>query len=182
MKPIYLREIVNQNVIYRTKNDAGRLIIFGIGCIGMGLSAAPLFLSIHETSNIILPMSMGITAAIFGGASLVALMLPKDSALSYGSVLGGGLLGLISLNLTGIILNYTYGPNIYSSTLWTAESYLGIGIFTLLIVYDTHVAIKRYQKGDADHLGMSIQILLDLWNLILRIANEIAKAQAKKKK
>ena len=37
-------------------------------------------------------------------------------------------------------------------------------------MYDTHVAIKRYEKGDADHLGMSIQILLDVWNLIIRIA------------
>lgn len=182
MKPTYLREIVKEDVIYRTKNDVGRLLIFGMGCIGMGFSAAPLFLSIHEISNIILPMTMGITAAIFGGASLVALMLPKDSALGYGSVLGGGLLGLISLNLTGILLNHTIGPNIYSSTLWTAESYVGIGLFSMMIIYDTHVAIRRYQKGDADHLGMSIQILLDLWNIIIRIATEIAKAQAKKKK
>ncbi len=51
-----------------------------------------------------------------------------------------------------------------------------------MLMYDTHTAIKRYEKGDADHLGMSIQILLDVWNIIIRIATEIAKAQANKNK
>jgi hypothetical protein len=51
-----------------------------------------------------------------------------------------------------------------------------------MIIYDTHLAIKRYARGDADHLGMSIQILLDIWNIIIRVATELAKAQANKKK
>ena len=61
----------------------------------------------------------------------------------------------------------------------TMESYVGIGLFNLMLMYDTHLAIARYEKGDADHLGMSIQILLDLWNLIIRIAKEIAKNKLK---
>lgn len=52
----------------------------------------------------------------------------------------------------------------------TGESYIGIGAFSLLIMYDTHLAIKRYEKGNSDHLGMSIQILLDVWNIIMRVA------------
>lgn len=47
-----------------------------------------------------------------------------------------------------------------------------------MILYDTHIAIKRYEIGDADHLGVSIQILLDVWNLIIRIATAIAKTKA----
>lgn len=50
-----------------------------------------------------LPLTMGITSAIFGGASLVGLLMPRGFMVGYGSVLTGGLLGLIGLNLTGLL-------------------------------------------------------------------------------
>lgn len=124
-------------------------------------------------------MTMGITASIFGGASLMGFFLPKSYVMGYSTILGGGMLGLLGLNASGLLAGKFLGYTLYANTLSTAESYLGIGLFTMMIVYDTHVAIKRYQKGDADHLGMSIQLLLDLWNLIIRIAASMAKDKKK---
>jgi FtsH-binding integral membrane protein len=173
---------LKEDTIYRTANDPFRLGIFGIGCIAMGLSASPLFLAVQEVSSAILPMTMGVTAAIFGGASLMGLILPRTMMLGYGGVLGGSLFGLISLNATGMLAAKYLGITVFANTLTTAESYIGVGIFSLMIIYDTHQAIKRYERGDADHLGMSIQILLDIWNLIITIAKEIAKAKMKQDK
>lgn len=170
---------MKDDTIYRTSNDPARLAMFSIGCIAMGLSASPLFLAIQDVSNAILPMTMGVTAAIFGGASLMGLIMPRTMMLGYGGVLGGSLFGLIGLNATGMLAAKYLGITVFANTLTTVESYMGIGIFTLMIIYDTHLAIKRYQRGDADHLGMSIQILLDIWNLIIAIAKEIAKAKMK---
>lgn len=36
-------------------------------------------------------------------------------------------------------------------------------------MYDTHLALRSYNSGEADHLGISIQFVLDIWNLLLRI-------------
>jgi FtsH-binding integral membrane protein len=155
--------------------------MFGVGCIAMGLSASPLFMAVQEASSSILPMTMGVTAAIFGGASLMGLLMPKSKMLGYSGILSGSFLGLVGLNASGMLAAKFLGITLFANTLTTPESYLGIGIFTLMIVYDTHQAIKRYERGDADHLGMSIQILLDIWNLIIAIGKEIAKDKANQK-
>jgi FtsH-binding integral membrane protein len=118
--PKFFLEQKGEDTIYRTQNDAARLTIFGIGCIAMGLSASPLFLTVHEVSNTILPMTMGITAAIFGGASIAGLILPRSMMLGYGGVLMGGLFGLIGLNLTGLLAAKFLGITLFASTLTTA--------------------------------------------------------------
>lgn len=124
---------------------------------------------------------MGVTTAIFGGASLMGLLLPRGSMFGYGSVLMGGLIGLLGLNFSGILAAKYLGMGLFATTLSTLESYIGIGLFSALLIFDTHTAIKRYKCGDADHLGMSIQILLDVMNLIIRIAREIAKRKLEDK-
>ena len=100
----------------------------------------------------------------------MGFLLPRGFMLGYGSVLTGGLVGLLCLNFSGILAAKFMGMSLFASTLSTVESYFGIGLFSALLIYDTHTAIKRYKTGDADHLGMSIQILLDVINLIIRIA------------
>lgn len=115
-----------------------------MGVAGLGLSAAPLFMMAHAVSPTILPTALGITTAIFGGASLVAYSMPKDKMLGFGGVLTGSLLGLIGLQLIGLLSAAFMGPNALSTLLFSANNYLGIGLFSALIAYDTHVAIKMY--------------------------------------
>ena len=62
---------------------------------------------------------MGVSAAMFGGASLLGLFLPRGFMLGYGSVLMGGLSGLIGLNLAGLLAAKFLGVGIFASTLST---------------------------------------------------------------
>lgn len=121
--------------------------------------------------------ALGLTAGIFGGASAVAYMMPKDKMLGYGRVFSGSLLGLIAIQLIGIGSSLVMGPNALSMMLFQADTYLGIALFTGLIAYDTHVAIKQYETGEADHLGMSVQLLLDFWNLLIRIMQVLGRSR-----
>ena len=99
----------------------------------------------------------------------MAYALPKDKMLGYGKIFGGSLLGLIAMQLVGLGSAYFLGPNALSSLLFSIDNYAGILLFSGLIAYDTHVAIKEYEMGNADHLGISVQLLLDFWNLLIRV-------------
>lgn len=99
----------------------------------------------------------------------MAYMMPKDKMLGYGRVFMGGLLGLIGMQLVGLGAAYFMGPNALSSLLFNVNTYGGILLFSGLIAYDTHVAMKNYEMGNADHLQMSIQFLLNLWNILIRV-------------
>lgn len=89
--------------------------------------------------------------------------------LSAGRVLGGSLLGLIGLQLVGLLAYLVTGPNVLSSLLFRADNYLGIALFSAFVAYDTHVAIKSYEMGQADHLGISISFIMDIWNILMRV-------------
>lgn len=169
MAPIPANETYNGIPILKTANSPARLALYGLGLAGLGLSAAPLFSYAYFTSPHILPSAIGISAAIFGGASLVAYSMPKDKMLSTGRILGGSLLGLIGLQLVGLVSYLITGPNALTSLLFRADNYLGILLFSAFVAYDTHVAIKSYEMGYADHLGMSISFIMNIWNILMRV-------------
>ncbi len=155
-----------------SKNSILRQALSGMGTIGLGLSAAPLLAFASAVNPTIVPTCLGLTTAIFGGASLVAYRMPKDSMLKYGGVLGGSLLGLIGLQLGGLAYAAIFGANPFIGMLFNASNYIAVGLFTALIAYDTHMAIKMYELREPDHLGMAAQFLLDFWNIftsLLRI-------------
>lgn len=112
---------------------------------------------------------------IFGGASLMAYTMPKDKMLGYGRIFMGSLLGLIGMQLVGLGSAYFMGPNALSTLLFQLDNYVGIALFAGLIGYDTHVAIKQYEQGLADHLGMSVQMLLNFWNILIRVMQIMSK-------
>jgi FtsH-binding integral membrane protein len=120
-------------------------MMYGLGVVGLGCSAAPLLAMASMISPTIIPTALGLTAAIFGGASLAAYRMPKDSMLKYGNVLGGSLLGLIGLQLVGLLSTFIVGPNPFAMTLLSGSNYIAIGLFTAFIAYDTHVAIRLYE-------------------------------------
>lgn len=55
--------------------------------------------------------------------------------------------------------------------------YGGIPLFTGLIAYDTHKSIEKYNSGDPDHLGCSVELYLDFMNLFVRFVEIIGKIQ-----
>ena len=116
-----------------------------MGIIGLGLSAAPLIGFANMMNPTILPTALGLTAALFGGASMAAYRMPKDSLLSYGRILGGSLLGLIGLQLVGLGSLYFVGMNPFATMLLNTSTYVSVGLFTAFIAYDTHVAVRMYE-------------------------------------
>lgn len=168
MRPTNIVQKINGVEIFKTTNSPLRLGLYGMGILGLGMGAAPLFMMAQAVSPTILPTALALSSAIFGGASLVAYNMPKDKMLGMGGVLMGSLLGLIGLQVVGLLTAAFTGPNALSTLLFSANNYLGIGLFSALIAYDTHVAIKMYEMREADHLGMSVQFLLNFWNILLR--------------
>jgi len=57
-----------------------------------------------------------------------------------------------------------------SFVLHRADTYVGLGIFSAMVAYDTHLALKSYEIGNADHLMISVGFVLDFWNILLRVA------------
>ena len=143
-----------------------RKVLYGVGVVGLGLSTAPLIGFANAISPTILPTALGLTIALFGGASLAAYSMPKDSLLSYGRILGGGLLGLIGLQLAGIGSVFFFGANPIATMLMSTTTYMAVGLFTAMIAYDTHYAIKMYEEQLPDHLSVATNFLLDFWNIL----------------
>jgi len=169
IQPTYINEYVNGHLIHKTANSPGRIALYSLGLAGLGMTAAPALAMAAAVSPSAIPMAMAMTAAIFGGASLAAYNIPSDKMASIGKILFGSLLGLIGLQLVGLLAHLITGPNMLSTLLFRADNYLGILLFSGFVAYDTHVAINSYEAGAADHLGMSVQFLLDVWNIFIRL-------------
>ena len=151
------------------KNSIMRQLLFGTGILGLGLSITPMIGMINVMDPTILPTALGITLAIFGGASLVAFNMRKGSLLSYGKVLGGSLFGLICLQLVGIGSLFFTGPNPFAYMLLNASTYISAGLFTAFVAYDTHLAVKMYEQNMPDSLGLAANFVLDFWNIFVSI-------------
>jgi FtsH-binding integral membrane protein len=145
MRPIRVEENILGNYLLKTQNPISRILLYSLGVTSLGLSASPLFAYISMISPNIIASSLAITLGIFGGASIMAYAMPKDKMLGYGRVLTGSLLGLIGLQLFGLGTAYFMGgPNTLTYLLFSLDNYAGILLFSALIAYDTHVAIKIY--------------------------------------
>jgi FtsH-binding integral membrane protein len=174
MKPEYIvvtEKLTNleQTETIVSRNSFLRSALYGTGIIGLGLGTAPLLQFAAMVSPTIVPTCLGLTAAIFGGASLAAYQMPKDKMLGYGRVLTGSLIGLIALQLAGLGAAFFMGPNLFSVMMMKSSSYIAVALFTAFIAYDTHFAIKMYEMGQPDHLGAAIGFLLDFWNIFTNL-------------
>lgn len=79
-----------------------------------------MFLYAQTLNPSIIPSAIGITSGIFGGASALAYFMPKDKMLGYGSILMGSLLGLIGMNILGLLAGVIIGPNPFTFLLFRA--------------------------------------------------------------
>lgn len=145
--------------------------------IGLGVSASPVFLSVKLASPTIIPAALAVTTGIFGGASLMAYAYPSDKIIGFGRVLSGSLLGLVCMQLIGLASAIVLGPNFLSQLIFAMDNYVGIVLMFGLIGYDTHVAIKEFEKGNVDHLEVSIRFLLGVWNILIRVVTILANSK-----
>jgi hypothetical protein len=69
----------------------------------------------------------------------------------------GGLIGLLTINIAGILSGVFYGPNAFMYTAHSFDLFIGSALFTAFIAYDTHQAILMYKMGNPDHLQVIIE-------------------------
>jgi len=172
-------DTVGKKEIKYSVNSQGRLLGY-TGLVGsMGVVISPLTSIVMELDPMIVPSSVAITGLIFGGASLYAYKQPRASLLPLKATLYGALTGFIGLGLFSIACAYLFGW--YGLlTIWhTFDIYVGIGLFSMFIASDTHLAIQKYKNGNPDHLGCAVEIYLDLMNILIRVMEILAKNQKK---
>eukprot|EP01125_Pyxidicula_operculata_P022829 TRINITY_DN9601_c0_g1_i1.p1 TRINITY_DN9601_c0_g1~~TRINITY_DN9601_c0_g1_i1.p1 ORF type:complete len:315 (+),score=80.69 TRINITY_DN9601_c0_g1_i1:87-1031(+) len=136
-----------------------------LGVAGLlGMTLTPL-LAI-SSPGVILAAAVG-TSGIFGGFTLAALKAKRKSMLMLGGPLIGGLfvvlfcaffpplMGLLGIKLSAAVLSAFY--NVYL--------YLGLGVFSLFVAYDTQLMIEAYKAGDDDHVSPAFNMFLNLLNI-----------------
>ena len=77
--------------------------------------------------------------------------------------------------MLGLGSTLIFGPNALSALVHNVDIYGGIGLFTLMSIYDSYMAKQMYLKGEADHLGCATTVYLDFINLLIRIMEALAK-------
>ncbi len=178
-QPTYKEDSIDGEPIIYSENPTGREIAFWTLPVGMGVMITPMMSMIIATDPMI-PVAATMTAAvIFSGAAFVSKRLKDSTMLQWKAPLMVGLGGLLCLQLAGIGTSLFMGSNSFSTMIHSVDVYGGIGLFTLMSVYDSYKARKMYLKGKPDHLGCATTIYLDMMNLIIRIMEAYARAQKK---
>lgn len=162
------KKIQGKNAPY-AEQPLARKISYAAIFTGMGMSLSPLIMMADMMNPVIVPMSIALTMFTFGGISAYAYNRPLGSFDKLSGVLTGGLFGLIGMSLVSLGSYLIMGPNPLSYALMRVEPYLALGIFSGFIAYDTHQAIESYKLGDYDHLGASVQMYLNVVNLLSAI-------------
>jgi FtsH-binding integral membrane protein len=80
----------------------------------------------------------------------------------------GALTALIGLQLIGMLSAFMGNPA-FAASLFRADLFLGIGLFSAMTAYDTHQAIQMYEEANADHLQCSLSFYLNFVNILVRI-------------
>jgi FtsH-binding integral membrane protein len=163
----------NSAEILYSINSTGRLISYGSLVSGMGVTMVPLC---GMFPHALIPAFVA-SSSIFAGSTLWAMKKGVGELKPYGSILYGGLSGLVGVSLMGLGSNLFFGTNWFGDMTHLISLYGGIPLFTGLIAYDTHKAIEMYESGNPDHLGCSTQLYLDFINLFVRFIEIINKIQ-----
>ena len=145
-----------------SENSPARLALYStfVGC--SGLIMAPLVGHYLIMNPLI---ALGLFHTVMYVSFYYVFTRPKDSLLWLGGPLKGVLVSMIGIQLLSLGVSWTYGPNMFSIMAYRADVYLGTGLFTAFVAYDTQVAIKDYENGNADHLGASMRMFLNFQNL-----------------
>eukprot|EP00943_MAST-04B_sp_MAST-4B-sp1_P002387 g2387.t1 len=134
-----------------------------LGAFGFlsGMSAGPLIAMSLHMDPLILPMALLGSCAIFGGATMASLFAKEGSMLKLGAPLMGGMFALIGIS----VLSMFY-PN---PMLYNINLYGGLGLFTVFIAYDTHLAIEDYKQGQRDPLTHAASFFINFMAVFKRL-------------
>lgn len=165
LAPLGMVFYISAKVMHMSRE--GAMMSFWIFSVLMGVSLAAIFMA-YTTASI--AKVFFITSATFGAMSLYGYTTKKDLT-GMGSFLFMGLLGIIIASLVNIFLR--------SSAIDFMVSFLGVGIFTGLIAYDTQKLKRQYFQlaGSAGNTEMvakisifgALTLYLDFINLFIML-------------
>lgn len=159
----------NDHGCFRTENPPLREASFWGLATGMGLAFAPMLGMTQAIDPSILPSALVISGSILGGCAYASTRIQDETIMAWKAPLGVGLLTLLGTQVVGLASMMLFGPGPFSSLLHNVDIYGGVALFTAMSIYDSHIARKSYQEGNADHLGCATSLYLDFINLFVRI-------------
>eukprot|EP01090_Pellita_catalonica_P017827 TRINITY_DN5503_c0_g1_i1.p1 TRINITY_DN5503_c0_g1~~TRINITY_DN5503_c0_g1_i1.p1 ORF type:complete len:338 (+),score=30.50 TRINITY_DN5503_c0_g1_i1:23-1015(+) len=139
-----------------------RLGMLGTFAALEGMMCAPLILSTQFSQPGLLLAAFAGTSAIFAGFTITALVAKRASFLKYGGVLFGGLLLTCGLGIAAQFL--ALPPIFYNIYMWG-----GLGIFSVLVAYDTQAMIERATRKEADVVNDSLGLFMNFVNIFIRL-------------
>jgi len=176
-KPTYHSTLVGDEPVYYTKNPKWREWSFWGLSASMGLTMSPLVHIIMKSDPFVVPASILISSYIFGSCALYSYRTANTQILQWKAPLMIGLGGLVGMQFAGLVVSMFMGPNSFSSIVHNVDVYGGIGLFTLMSIYDSYIAKQMYIRGDPDHLSCTLTLYLDFMNLLIRVMEALAKAR-----
>ena len=177
--PKYIKEHKNGVDIIVSKDEPMRKYSFYALTIGTGMVMAPIFGIILDISPEIIPLSLFLSTSIFGGCAYISTKIKSATMMSWKVPLYSSLSTLLSVQLLNLGALLICGPNSFTELLTSIDVYGGIGLFTMMSIYDSYRCQAKYLKGKPDTLGCATQLFLDFMNLLIRIMEAMAKAKKK---
>jgi len=182
--PVYTeRESLYKGIVLRERvldGPPGRYLAYGALCAGMGAVIAPMVAMTAAVSPTILPVATCLSVATMGGASLFAYLRPEGSLLSWGAPLSGALTGFVGLGLLSLGSQLLFGANVFSDVWMHVDTIGGIGLFSALTAYETHLSVQAYRSGQPDHVECATSLYLNFINLLIRIMKLLVDAKRSK--
>ncbi|KAF7727726.1 Bax inhibitor 1 [Apophysomyces ossiformis] len=147
-----------------------RWVLLGTYALFSGISLSTL-ISVYthwDPSGSLLLVALSSSVFIFLAFSASAMLANRRSLL-YVSGMAGSLLGILIWASLANVLFFR------SSSLFSAELYLGLIAFSGFVVYDTQIIVERASAGLLDVPGHALELFMDLFSLFIRLAMIILK-------
>lgn len=166
--------------IERDDRPASKKWYYGF-CAVNGVMVAPITSLAFATSPYTLPLATALTACTIGGTSMYAKYNTNKDIGVWGAPLFGALAGMVGMSIVSIGAHLIFPASGILGMWFGIEPYLGIGLFSMLNVYDTHVAITKYKENpNVNPYEVVFGIYQNALNLFIRFLQILIKAQSKK--
>eukprot|EP00800_Vazella_pourtalesii_P008157 TRINITY_DN216_c0_g4_i1.p1 TRINITY_DN216_c0_g4~~TRINITY_DN216_c0_g4_i1.p1 ORF type:complete len:236 (-),score=31.73 TRINITY_DN216_c0_g4_i1:270-977(-) len=137
-----------------------------------GFGSGPLLQMALAVNPAIIPAACLAGVVIFLCFSMAALMAERRSMLYLGGYLSTGLMLLILAGFLNIFFR--------SSMVFNFQIYLTLMVFIAFIPFDTQMILERFDLGDQDHIMHSLDLFIDLVQVIRMLIVILTKKEQKK--
>eukprot|EP00607_Mallomonas_marina_P002409 CAMPEP_0182428992 /NCGR_PEP_ID=MMETSP1167-20130531/25357_1 /TAXON_ID=2988 /ORGANISM="Mallomonas Sp, Strain CCMP3275" /LENGTH=183 /DNA_ID=CAMNT_0024612279 /DNA_START=536 /DNA_END=1087 /DNA_ORIENTATION=+ len=172
IKPKKDTYIEDGELIYFTQNPPLRQLAFVGVSVGSGLTLSPFMHVLTQFDPAILPISIFISAVIFGTGAVYSRQCIDDRNLVWKAPIAIGVASLLMIQSAGMFSLAIFGPNQFVVFVNHIQVYCGIMIFTIMSISDANKARQMYENQNADHLGCAVEVFTHLFdNFIMSVQN-----------